>query len=65
MYILVLAERYKIYMYICDIVIVVFEIADKNPSEYSRVWPKHVKNDKLKYQYVSITLDGVFNLIYT
>jgi hypothetical protein len=47
-------------MYICDILIVVSELVDKNPSEDDLFRPKHAKDDKLKYQHLSITLDGVF-----
>jgi hypothetical protein len=46
-------------MYICDIVMVVSELADKNPSEDGLFWPKHVKYDRLKKPTVSVTLDDV------
>jgi hypothetical protein len=36
-------------MYICDIVVVVSELVDKkNYSEDGWIWPKHIKDYKLK-----------------
>jgi hypothetical protein len=46
-------------MYICDIIIVLSELVDKNPSEDGRFWPKHIKDYRLKMLTLSNTLDGV------
>jgi hypothetical protein len=55
---------YNLKIYICVIVTVVPELADKNPTEVGRFSPKYVKDDRLNMLKLSVTLDVLLNLKY-
>jgi hypothetical protein len=53
-------------MYLYDIVIDSFQHVDKQILLKMVIYsPKHVNNDTLKHRHLSITLDGVLNILYT